>query len=133
MEKKYISLKNLTYIYRIKKENIKILNRVSQQEIQMYMQKINVIVCLMNRKGNQIPGKVYHDASSTKDILFIKDGEYGNEIQEFFQKFNHYTFTDNTVEAIDSTIKHYLDEGIPVRKPVREFQAINIARELISI
>lgn len=113
-------------------ENITVINRVSHDELNKYMQQINVIVCLMNSKGNQIPGKVYHDASSTKDILFIKDGEYGDKIQEFFQKYDHYTFVDNNVESIDKAIKNYLNIGVPVRKPVVDFQAVNIAGRLIE-
>lgn len=114
------------------KDHITILQRIPLEELNLYMQKTNVIVCLMNSKGNQIPGKVYHDASSHKDILFIKDGEYGDAIQAFFEKYNHYTFADNTVDSIDATIKRYITDGIPVRKPVIEFQASSVAKKLIE-
>ena len=113
-------------------ENITVMGRVSPDELNKYMQKINVIVCLMNSKGNQIPGKVYHDASSTKDILFIKDGEYGDAIQAFFEKYDHYTFVDNTVQSIDAAIKQYISSGVPARKPVVDFQAANVAKKLIE-
>ena len=113
-------------------ENITIFSRVSPYELEKYMKKINVIVCLMNLKGNQIPGKVYHDASSTKDILFIKDGEYGDRIQEFFQRYDHYTFVDNNVEAIDKVIKEYCFKGVPARMPIDDFFAVNIAKKLIE-
>ena len=113
--------------------NITILNRVSPIELNKYMQKVNVIVCLMNLKGNQIPGKVYHDASSRKDILFIKDGEYGDAIQAFFEKYNHYTFVDNTIDSIDCAIKQYMRDGVPERKPVKDFEALNIAEKLIEV
>ena len=113
--------------------NISVINRVSPQELDNYMKTINVIVCLMNHKGNQIPGKVYHDASSKKDILFIKDGEYGNAIQDFFQKYDHYTFVDNNVDAIDQAIKKYVAEGVPERKPVEHFKAENVAKRLIEL
>lgn len=112
--------------------NIKVINRISPDELDRYMQKISVIVCLMNLKGNQIPGKVYHDASSTKDILFIKDGEYGDAIQEFFQKYDHYTFVENNVDSIDAAIKLYLNKGVPIRKPVDDFNAMNVAKQLIE-
>lgn len=112
--------------------NIQVIQRVSQEELSKYMEKIDVIVCLMNRKGNQIPGKVYHDASSNKDILFIKDGEYGDDIERFFMKYNHYTFVNNKVEDISNAIKNYQEMGVPVREPVAAFTAINIARELLA-
>lgn len=113
-------------------DNISIINRVPPDELNRYMQKVNVIVCLMNLKGNQIPGKVYHDASSTKDILLIKDGEYGDAIQAFFQEYDHYTFVDNTAPSIDVAIKQYLEHGVPLRKPVKDFEASSIARKLIE-
>ena len=114
-------------------ENIKVINRVPPEELKMYMQKIDVIVCLMNSKGNQIPGKVYHDASSEKDILFIKDGEYGDDIQSFFEKYEHYTFADNTVDSINDAIIRYIKNGVPIRKPVVDFQASVVAKSLINL
>ena len=113
-------------------ENITIINRIPLDELHKHMQKVNVIVCLMNLKGNQIPGKVYHDASSRKDILLIKDGEYGDAIQEFFEKYDHYTFVDNTVQSIDAAIKRYNEQGVPLREPVKDFEASSIARKLIE-
>ena len=113
-------------------ENISVINRLSPRELEKYMARINVIVCLMNRKGNQVPGKLYHYASSTKDILLIKDGEYGQAIQDFFARYDHYTFTDNTTDSIDAVIKNYLTHGIPERKPVTDFRPDRIAENLIS-
>lgn len=113
-------------------KNISIIQRVSHEKLKNYMQKVSVIVCLMNKKGNQIPGKVYHDAASTKDILFIKDGEYGDRIQSFFEKYNHYTFVDNKKDEINKAIKKYIECGVPYRKPVDEFRAINIAKKIIE-
>ncbi|MFQ7156082.1 MAG: hypothetical protein ACLRQR_04995 [Merdimonas faecis] len=112
--------------------NVHVLQRISQEELEVYMKKTDVIICLMNHKGNQIPGKVYHDASSTKDILFIKDGEYGDEIEKFFSKYNHYTFVNNSEDDISKAIVNYKTEGVPVRKPVVEFTALSIAEDLLS-
>ncbi len=114
-------------------ENIHVITgRVAPNVVAEYMTKVNVIVCLMNKKGGQIPGKVYHDASSKKDILLIKDGEYADEIQNFFEKYGHYTFVENNVEAIDIAIDNYVVNGVPVRKPVEEFKAVNVAKKLIE-
>lgn len=113
-------------------DNITVINRVSPIKLNKYMKEVNVVVCLMNLKGNQIPGKAYHDASSTKDILFIKDGEYGDAIQHFFEQYDHYTFVNNSVSSIDSVIKRYLHNGVPVRKPVKDFNASYIAKKLIE-
>lgn len=114
-------------------ENVTVISRMTPDEIKHYMNKIDVIVCLMNLKGNQIPGKIYHDASSTKDIMLIKDGEYGEDIQKFFSKFNHYTFVENNVQAICDALNNYCVNGVPIRKPVDDFRAYTVARELISL
>ena len=113
-------------------ENILILPRVSKEELDSYMKQVDVIICLMNKKGNQIPGKVYHDASSTKDILLIKDGEYGDSIQKFFDKYNHYTFVDNNMDSISTVFEEYLRNGVPQREPVSDFQASVIANCLLE-
>lgn len=113
-------------------ENIVVKSRVSPKELETYMSQIDVIVCLMNVKGNQIPGKLYHDASSTKDIMLIKDGEYGSQIEEFFSKYEHYTFVDNNVEDIQNAILNYIQNGVPKREPVEAFKAINVAKALIE-
>lgn len=113
-------------------KNVTIIQRMDNNELKKYMQKVSVLVCLMNRKGNQIPGKVYHDAGSTKDILFIKDGEYGDKIQKFFEPFNHYTFVDNSTMEISKIIKEYVKYGVPYREPVKDFEALEIAKKLID-
>ena len=113
-------------------ENIRIIPRVSKEDLDSYIQQVDVIICLMNKKGNQIPGKVYHDASSTKDILLIKDGEYGDSIQLFFEKYNHYTFVENNVTAISTAFEDYLRNGVPQREPVSAFQAEVIANRMLE-
>lgn len=113
-------------------KNIILINRVSQQELESYLYKMDILVCLLNSKGNQIPGKVYHYAGSYKEILIIKDGEYGDEIEKYFSQFNRYTFVLNNPEKIGLVLDRYLKEGIPTRKPVEEFSSINIVKSLIK-
>jgi len=67
-----------------------------------------------------------------KDILLIKDGEYGQTIQDFFARYDHYTFAENTTDSIDAVIKNYLTHGVPERKPVADFRPDRIAENLIS-
>lgn len=133
-------MKNVDFLFigdsdlRIETEdNIVIKDRVPKDEIDKYVAKTDVIVCLMNRQGNQIPGKLYHDASLRKDILVIKDGENGDQIEDFFSQYNHYTFVDNTEEAIYDIIQKYSRYGIPMREPVKDFSADYVADKLISL
>lgn len=114
-------------------DNVRVIPRVSEQQLNNYIEKTDVVVCLMNLKGNQIPGKVYHDASLSKDILFIKDGEFGNSIEQYFSKYNHYTFVRNDEHEIEKAFCDYIKKGVPHREPVTEFYADNIAKKLIEI
>lgn len=112
--------------------NIEICPRVSQKQLADHVRNTDVLVCLMNHHGNQIPGKIYHDAASTKDILLIKDGENGDEIERFFAQYEHYTFVNNTVNEIRKMFENYLTYGVPSRKQVEDFSAQNVAMKLIA-
>ena len=113
-------------------ENIRVVDRVPHEELEMYLNDIDVLVCLMNNRGGQIPGKVYHYAGSYKEILFIKDGEYGEEIETFFSQYNRYTFVENDSEKILKTFRNYIEKGIPKRQPLEHFNAYYIANDLLN-
>ena len=112
--------------------NIFLEKRVKQEQIEKYVDEVDILVCVMNSKGNQIPGKFYHYAGSYKEVLVIQDGEYGEEIREFFAQYNRYTFTVNSVEAIVETLVMYRNQGITERKPLADFDAKVIAQKLID-
>ena len=67
----------------------------------------NVLVFLCNRKGGQIPGKIYQYSATNKTVLFIMDGtdEEQRVLREYFGKFNRYVFCQNTVEDISRAIQ----------------------------
>lgn len=113
-------------------DGVVIHQRIDKEKLEYYIKDCDVLVCLMNLKGNQIPGKVYHDALLTKDILFIKDGEYGDDIQNFFDKYHHYTFVSNDENKILHAIENYKMKGAPIRKPVEDFIPVNIAGKMMD-
>lgn len=114
------------------KSNIIIKSRVPRSEVDRYVQEMDVLVCLMNSKGNQIPGKMYHYTGSDKEILVITDGEYAMEIEAFFTKYNRYTFVNNDPDSICEQIKRYTEVGVPERTPLADFAPNNIARQLMD-
>lgn len=114
-------------------DNVFLANRIDSTLLNEYIANVDAIVCLMNKKGNQIPGKIYHDASLKQDILLIKDGDMKDDIQKFFENYHHYTFVDNDVNAISSVFEDYLINGVPIREPVKEFSADYVAEKLINI
>lgn len=114
------------------KDNIQIINRVAQGDLIKYMEQIDVLVCLMNSKGTQIPGKLYNYAGTNKEILVIQDGDKGSEIRAFFEQYNRYTFVENKLPAIQEVLKNYATKGIPARSCVDDFRVENIVTKLLS-
>ena len=114
------------------KENIKIVNRVTPEELEEYISKVDILVCLMNKRGTQIPGKIYHYGGTNKEVLVIKDGECGDEIEKFFTKYDRYTFVENNKDAIIEAIYNYISNGVPRRTPLNEFRAEIVATALID-
>ena len=113
-------------------ENVRIVKRLPQKELSKYIEKLDVLVCLMNSKGTQIPGKLYHYAGTDKEILVLRDGEYGEQIEAFFKAYNRYTFVENNEEKIAAALKRYAVNGLPRRCCVEEFCAENVAAKLIE-
>ena len=114
------------------KSNIFMKNRITREEIEKYVDEVDVLVCLMNSKGNQIPGKMYHYAGSYKEILVIKDGEYGNEIEKYFRQFDRYTFVENDKNKIKEILDAYSSKKVPDRVPLEDFSANTIAKKLLQ-
>lgn len=87
------------------KKNTEILGFLNHQQIMEYEKKCDLLICVLNNKGTQIPGKLYYYSSFKKPILIIKDGENGNEIEKFLSIFNRFYFCDNNHDAISQKIK----------------------------
>lgn len=114
------------------KENIQIIDRVSQNELAEYINKVDILVCLMNSRGTQIPGKLYNYAGTNKEILVIQDGDCGEKIKDFFEQYNRYTFVENTVESIQRVLEMYVMHGIRNRTCVEDFRVANIVGKLLE-
>lgn len=94
----------LTNLELLSNKNIKVLPNLPKKEIEIYEDDCDVIVCILNKKGTQIPGKLYHYAGTNKPILVIIDGEYGDEIRSYLQTFDRYHFCNNTKEDITKAL-----------------------------
>ena len=88
-------------------EQIHVYPRLPLNELKPIEDDTNVLVFLCNRKGGQIPGKIYQYSATNKIILFIMDGteEEQRGLKGFFGKFNRYVFCKNTVEDITRAIQ----------------------------
>lgn len=83
-------------------ENIHIYPRMTLDKLKPIEDKTNVLIFLCNRKGGQIPGKIYQYSATDKTVLFIMDGtdEEQKVLHEYFKKYNRYVFCKNTKDDI---------------------------------
>ncbi len=85
-------------------ERIDIHSRMSRVELQKYERNVDLLVCLCNKKGNQIPSKIYQYSSTNKPILIIEDGDIS--MKEYFSVYNRYYFCKNDIEDIKESLIH---------------------------
>lgn len=88
-------------------QRIHIHPRLPLDKLKPIEDSTNVLVFLCNRKGGQIPGKIYQYSATDKTILFIMDGtdEEQQVLRTFFGRFNRYVFCQNTKEDIVRAIR----------------------------
>lgn len=106
-------------------EHIHIHPRLALEKLKPIEASTNVLIFLCNRKGGQIPGKIYQYSATDKAILFIMDGTEEEQavLKDYFEKFNRYIFCQNTAEDIARAIRQIEtgdSEGVENR-PIEEF------------
>ena len=115
-------------------DKITIYPRLQLNELKPIEDKTNVLVFLCNRKGGQIPGKIYQYSATYKTSLFILDGtdEEKKVLKSYFEQFNRYIFCENTVEDIECAIKliENNDFGNVKNEPIDEF---NPAKTIMKV
>lgn len=108
--------------------NIHIHPRLPLDKLKPIEDQTNVLIFLCNRKGGQIPGKIYQYSASNKTVLFILDGteEEQEVLHEFFGKFDRFIFCRNTVEDIARAIREIEagDLGTVKNVPLGDFDPV---------
>lgn len=106
-------------------DRIHIHPRLTLDKLKPIEDSTNVLVFLCNRKGGQIPGKIYQYSATNKTILFIMDGtdEEQRVLREYFGKFNRFVFCQNNVEDITRAIRQIEagDLGEVQNRPLNDF------------
>lgn len=111
--------------------NIKIHARQQLKKIREYEANSDVLVCICNKNGSQIPGKVYHYAATNKPILIIIDGELSEDLKTYFESFNRYILCYNNKESINDMLKVLINDNKKYL-PCEKLNAKNIASEFIK-
>ena len=84
------------------KQNVIIKNQTSN--ISEYESDIDLNIVILNKKGTQIPGKLYHLAGTNKPILVILDGIEIKKMKDFLNSFNRYELCENNMNDITNAI-----------------------------
>ena len=84
---------------------ITILPRIPQDQALKIEREADVIFCVCNTRGTQIPGKILYKTSSDKHILVAVEKENHDEMVKYFQSFNRFIVCDNTVESISAALQ----------------------------
>lgn len=110
--------------------NVKVYERC---DVSKFMEETKLLVVILNRKGNQIPGKIYHYAGTNIRILVICDGDYSSSIQTYFKQYKErFSFCDNSKDEIKAAITRIMMETVPV-KPIFDFSSKNIAKQIVNL
>ncbi|MBO5239342.1 MAG: hypothetical protein J6B50_11310 [Lachnospiraceae bacterium] len=107
---------------------IHVLPRGDADEIE---KKSDLIVCVLNKSGTQIPGKIYHSAATDKAILIVLDGEKQNEMRIYFEKYKRFYMCENELGSISNAILE-ISEKREKFKPSDEFAPSVVASALIE-
>lgn len=126
-----LTLAGNTDLHFDKKENISVYPRVEKKKVDEFEEKSDVIACVCNRSGTQIPGKIYHASATNRAVLILLDGENKDKIKEYFEKYNRFIFCQNTKEEIIKTLKT-LDANKLDAKPCTDLNGRVVAKEIIS-
>lgn len=117
-------------------EQIHIRPRLPLSELKPIEDSTNVLIFLCNRKGGQIPGKIYQYSATNKTILFILDGtlEEQKVLCEFFGQFHRYVFCQNTVEDITRAIRQIESGNLEdVRNvPLNDFDPVKTITNILN-
>lgn len=116
------------------KENVVISKRKPYEIIQTEEDKSDVLICLCNSAGTQIPGKIYHYSALNKPILVIKDGE--GDVEEYLKKYdfeNKFIYCDNDSDSIKEKINFIIENYINLEsKPLDAFSSKKIAESFLK-
>lgn len=116
------------------KDNVSVFDRVPVSKLKEVEQQTNLRVCVCNKNGTQLPGKIYHAAATDTPTLIILDGERAQEIKDYLEPFHRYYFCSNDVQSIVRTIEKIANHPEPVISPVPvdAFSAKHVAYSIMQ-
>jgi len=111
-------------------ENIRILPQISQEEANMIEIKSDMIISVGNKRGTQIPGKLYYSCGLNKPILVTVDGENKSKMKCYFESFNRFCVCINNKQEIIATVKSALKYRVDYSLP-DQLTPNNVAKNIL--
>lgn len=109
-------------------DNIQILPR---SVIDEHKKSADLLVCILNSSGTQIPGKLYHLAGTNKKVLVIVDGDNTIEMKAYLESFSRFYLCENNAECIKDTIDKIINDDSEFL-PVESLKYDYISRKFIE-
>ena len=88
---------------------MKILHRIPQDQAVQIESEADVVFCVCNTHGTQIPGKILYKSSSDKHILVAVEQELHDEMRHYFESFDRFTICDNNPESIINALQSLIN------------------------
>lgn len=111
--------------------NIRVLPRIPQDQALAIENDSDVIFCVCNKFGTQIPGKIFYKASSDKHILVAVEEESHDKMCKYLESYNRFTVCDNTSASITEALRSLLGKPHDYITPER-LLPVNITREILQ-
>ena len=110
--------------------SITVAPRLTGEEFKKMTESVNVITCVCNLKGTQIPGKIYHYVNTGKPIMIVVDGDRSEQLKEYFKSFDRFYICDNNEGSISNCINRILTEKKSFEVPLN-LNPKEIAKEFL--
>lgn len=111
--------------------NIAIHGQVSREEADFAEDNADVLFCICNLKGSQIPGKIYYLTEHKKNIIIAVDGEYKDELQAYFENMKRFIVCRNEEHEIIKAINQARELDGNVYYNIEEFSPKKMAEKMI--
>jgi len=112
-------------------DNVKVLPRISQEKVDELEAKCDILVCICNKFGTQIPGKIYYYSATNKPILVLLDGDFRDEIEAYLASYSRFNICDNCLDSINSKIAEMIVANATYAS-CKEFSPKEIAKTLLD-
>lgn len=109
-------------------DSIEIRPRGDISELEM---KTDLFVCVLNKSGTQIPGKLYHYAAYNKPVLVVEDGDAEEEMHRFICSFNRYDTCKNNATDIQKAIVEIMRRNVEY-EPCKTMQTESVVANILG-